>query len=147
MMTVIMLANKQISVIILLVFLAVEYSRAFTIAVGGRFSISSERTFKPICFWNPAHHISLTASCVLKNHSSECDGYYSNLHIALTRRAAMMIVPIVVGVKASTPAVADVSDGTTLPQGAQQFARTIKLKIDLKVSNRNGYIILPRFFF
>jgi hypothetical protein len=28
---------------------------------------------------------------------------------------------------------ADVSDGNALPQGAQQFARTIKLKTDLKV--------------
>ena len=32
------------------------------------------------------------------------------------------------------PAYADVSDGTSLPQGAQQFARVIRLKSDLVVS-------------
>ena len=32
------------------------------------------------------------------------------------------------------PAYADVSDGTSLPQGAQQFARVIRLKSDLNVS-------------
>lgn len=33
----------------------------------------------------------------------------------------------------ASPAQADVSDGNSLPQGAQQFARVIKLKADLKV--------------
>ena len=35
----------------------------------------------------------------------------------------------------STPqaAFADVSDGNTLPQGAQQFSRVIRVKSDLKV--------------
>ncbi len=35
----------------------------------------------------------------------------------------------------ATKANADVSDGNALPEGAQQFARTIKLKTDLKVWN------------
>lgn len=35
----------------------------------------------------------------------------------------------------ATKANADVSDGNSLPEGAQQFARTIKLKTDLKVWN------------
>ena len=36
---------------------------------------------------------------------------------------------------------ADVSDGNALPEGAQQFARTIKLKTDLKVWNRSQKVM------
>ena len=32
------------------------------------------------------------------------------------------------------PASADISEGNTLPQGAQQFSRLIRVKADLKVS-------------
>ena len=36
-------------------------------------------------------------------------------------------------VTGSLPALADVSDGNALPQGAQQFSRLIRVKGDLKV--------------
>ena len=43
--------------------------------------------------------------------------------------AALVVSQVAVKVNA------DVSDGNALPEGAQQFARTIKLKTDLKVWN------------
>lgn len=51
----------------------------------------------------------------------------------VTRHA--FLIPVVAATMATTvePANADVSDGTSLPKAAQQFARVIKLKTDLKV--------------
>lgn len=43
---------------------------------------------------------------------------------------AMLPAVLVAG---ASPSRADVSDGNALPQGAQQFARVLKLKTDLKV--------------
>jgi hypothetical protein len=58
----------------------------------------------------------------------------TNVH-AVSRRSAMIISPIVFFVAASQPqrTNADVSDGNALPKGAQEFARTLKLKTDIKV--------------
>ena len=48
----------------------------------------------------------------------------------ITQGAAVVGAALVTG---SLPAFADVSDGNTLPQGAQQFSRLIKVKGNLKV--------------
>jgi hypothetical protein len=48
--------------------------------------------------------------------------------------AALAPAALVTG---ASPAKADVSDGNALPQGAQQFARVVKLQTDLKVRVNN----------
>lgn len=48
-----------------------------------------------------------------------------------------LAVPATLGVLAFPDvARADVSDGTSLPQGAQQFARVLRLKTDIQVRNK-----------
>lgn len=42
------------------------------------------------------------------------------------------------------PAFADVSDGTSLPQGAQQFSRVVRLKTDIIVSLKPKYLAIDR---
>lgn len=53
----------------------------------------------------------------------------------VSRRCALTVAAALVPVLVAgfSPAVADVSDGSSLPQGARQFARVVKLKTDLKV--------------
>ena len=63
----------------------------------------------------------------------------SNLFVSTSSRRIMIVscAAFVTGAsQVVTKANADVSDGNALPEGAQQFARTIKLKTDLKVWNR-----------
>jgi hypothetical protein len=58
------------------------------------------------------------------------------LNVATKQVAAIIATSgtfMTIATLAREPAIADVSDGNALPQGAQQFARTIKLKTDLKV--------------
>jgi hypothetical protein len=55
---------------------------------------------------------------------------------AVSRRNMIVSSVAFIASQVATKANADVSDGNELPEGAQQFARTIKLKTDLKVWNR-----------
>ena len=74
-------------------------------------------------------------------HQSIRESHESSLNVhALTRRKAMIASLVVLSTSASPSqrAYADVSDGNSLPKGAQQFARTIKLKTDIKVSYLYG---------
>ena len=57
------------------------------------------------------------------------------LFVASRRHMIISSVALIAS-QVATKANADVSDGNALPEGAQQFARTIKLKTDLKVCNR-----------
>ena len=52
-----------------------------------------------------------------------------------SRRRFMYLIPFAAGAISTMPeeVCADVSDGNALPEGAQQFARTIKLKKDIQV--------------
>lgn len=59
-----------------------------------------------------------------------------------TRRDLLAQGAAVVGaslVVSSIPAYADVSDGNTLPAGAAQFSRLLRVKSDLKVSPRSFF--------
>lgn len=58
---------------------------------------------------------------------------------AVSRRNMIVSSVAFIASQVATKANADVSDGNALPEGAQQFARTIKLKTDLKVWNRIRY--------
>jgi len=55
-----------------------------------------------------------------------------------SRRTFVSAAAIAVGASTlfTRPAFSDVSDGNTLPQGAAQFSRVLKVKSDLKVSMR-----------
>jgi hypothetical protein len=59
--------------------------------------------------------------------------------VVLSRRrqlvGAAVLLPFIAA--GTPPARADVSDGNVLPKGAQQFARVVKLKTDLKVPVQN----------
>lgn len=63
-----------------------------------------------------------------------------NLELSATRNAqdrrSFVSAAIIGGASIclTNPALADVSDGNTLPQGAAQFSRLLKVKNDLKVS-------------
>ena len=62
----------------------------------------------------------------------------NNSVVSVSSRRSMIVssVAMIIGVsQVATKANADVSDGNSLPEGAQQFARTIKLKTDLKVKS------------
>lgn len=52
---------------------------------------------------------------------------------AVSRRNMIFSSVAFIASQVATKVNADVSDGNALPEGAQQFARTIKLKTDLKV--------------
>ena len=54
---------------------------------------------------------------------------------ATSRRKMIISSAALVVSQVAVKVNADVSDGNALPEGAQQFARTIKLKTDLKVWN------------
>jgi hypothetical protein len=60
----------------------------------------------------------------------------NDVQVSVSSRRSMIVSSVACITGASlfmTKANADVSDGNALPEGAQQFARTIKLKTDLKV--------------
>ena len=67
-------------------------------------------------------------SYLLMSRSNEANG-----NVGLARRLFIQVTAAGVLGLAPRFSRADVSDGTSLPQGAEQFSRVIRLKSDLKV--------------
>jgi hypothetical protein len=74
------------------------------------------------------------SSTITRMADSE-DFFSSNRSSEISRQDALRNLMGIAGALAFAPAVAraDVSDGNQLPQGAQQFARVLRLKTDLQV--------------
>jgi hypothetical protein len=81
------------------------------------------------------HSFSSLAAHTQTSESSSSNIINDVLHSGSTRRNMIISsVAFITGAsQVATKVNADVSDGNALPEGAQQFARTIKLKTDLKV--------------
>jgi hypothetical protein len=117
-------ASSRHILLVVIGVLSIKNACSFHAVFGGRGSLKFETFSSPSnCKQYSQLHESLDSSDTK-----------TSIH-AVSRREAMIVSLIAFSAAATQPqyANADVSDGNALPKGAQQFARTLKLKTDIKV--------------
>jgi hypothetical protein len=127
--------NKRISATLLIWLLILNPTRSFSVfrlSVGRMLNneqVPSDKDTFTSLFVQEPQTCFLQEKSISKNENLSCEQCFAS-----TRRSVFMTaIATFVTTQVALTSNADVSDGNSLPQGALQFARTIKLKTDLKV--------------